>query len=168
MLSASVTKIHDGAFYGCKKLTSVVIPKGVTNIGPYAFESCEALETVSLPSSLNTIGYEAFRYCKAITTIKSYSIDPFSVSNAFESSIYSNATVYVPTDYKEDYEDTPGWDKFQNIVESDEIEPDPEDVVQRNGMAWGDVNDDGTVDVADISTIISIMAAKARRQEVED
>ena len=33
-----------------------------------------------------------------------------------------------------------------------------------NGEKWGDVNDDGTVDVADIATIISIMAANARLQ----
>ena len=34
--------------------------------------------------------------------------------------------------------------------------------------ASADVNGDGTVDVADIATIIDVMAARARRQEVED
>lgn len=170
MLSSSVTRIHEKAFYNCKKLTSIVIAKGVTYIGSQAFESCEALESVSLPSTLNKIDYSAFRSCKALTTIKSYSIDPFSVSGVFESSIYSKATVYVPIDMKEDYEDTPGWENFTNIVESDEIEPDLEDLEYKRiyDHKKFDVNGDGVVDVADIASIITEMAASARELKSED
>lgn len=39
----------------------------------------------------------------------------------------------------------------------------------KNGEKWGDVNNDGIVDVADIATIISIMASQARLQmEMEE
>ena len=37
----------------------------------------------------------------------------------------------------------------------------------KNGEKWGDVNNDGVVDVSDIATIISIMAAQARMQMME-
>lgn len=43
-----------------------------------------------------------------------------------------------------------------------EPEPEPE---HTNGKIWGDVNNDGNVDVADIATIISIMADNARQQK---
>ena len=53
-------------------------------------------------------------------------------------------------------------------IGSDEPGPDSDDK-PKNGEKWGDVNNDGTVDVADIATIISIMAANARQQmEVEE
>ena len=37
----------------------------------------------------------------------------------------------------------------------------------KNGDKWGDVNNDGVVDVADIATIINIMATNARLQQTE-
>lgn len=44
-------------------------------------------------------------------------------------------------------------------------EPGPQpELEHKNGEKWGDVNNDGSVDVADIATIISIMAANARQQ----
>lgn len=45
--------------------------------------------------------------------------------------------------------------------------PNPDE--HHNGEKWGDVNNDGEVDVADIATIIDIMAASARQQvEMEE
>ena len=36
----SVTTIGEGAFYGCRRLTEVVIPEGATAIRPEAFCKC--------------------------------------------------------------------------------------------------------------------------------
>ena len=49
-----VTEIGDGAFEGCKKLTSVTIPAGVTEIGYNAFKGCKKL-TELLVSKGNSV-----------------------------------------------------------------------------------------------------------------
>ena len=93
-LPASVTKIEDGAFFGCsqlesitfpensmlteigmsafshcKSLKSVVIPKGVTLISQSAFESCEALSEVTIPYGVTTICSYVFSGCTSLRTI---------------------------------------------------------------------------------------------------
>ena len=63
----SVTKIGNGAFYGCKNLTEINIPESVTEIGDDAFNSCENLKEIIFqnPSSLNQmkLGENAFSGC---------------------------------------------------------------------------------------------------------
>ena len=55
------------------------------------------------------------------------------------------------------------------VTPDPEPEPEPEpDPNRKNGEKWGDVNNDNVVDVADIATIISIMAESARQQMMMD
>ena len=88
--------------------------------------------------------------------------------------------LYVPRGTKAKYEATDGWKNFTNIIETDfKDEPKGDvngdqtvdvadiasviDVMAKGGTdAAADVNSDGVVDVADIATIISEMAARAR------
>ncbi|MBQ6339520.1 MAG: leucine-rich repeat domain-containing protein [Kiritimatiellae bacterium] len=42
------TMIGYGAFYGCSRLTSIVLPNSVTNIGKYAFYNCRGLKSVTM------------------------------------------------------------------------------------------------------------------------
>ncbi len=55
-----VTYIGDGAFSGCRGLTSVTVPENVTGIGSYAFSLCSGLKTVTMPESVKTVGSYAF------------------------------------------------------------------------------------------------------------
>lgn len=65
---------------------------------------------------------------------------------------------------------------ISKYYETEEVEttltignPSPNPDEHHNGEKWGDVNNDGKVDVADIATIIDIMAASARQQvEMEE
>ena len=56
----SVTGIGNGAFEGCRGLTSVTIPNSVTSIGGEAFNACTSLTSISIPSSVTYIGGLAF------------------------------------------------------------------------------------------------------------
>ena len=55
-----VTKIGEGAFFGCEKLTSVTIREGVTEIGDHAFAHCDNLDKVVLPSTIKNVSDDAF------------------------------------------------------------------------------------------------------------
>ena len=59
-----VTRIGKYAFYGCKSITSVIIPNGVTSIGQSAFPSCTALRSVTIPNSVTSIEWQAFSGCR--------------------------------------------------------------------------------------------------------
>ncbi len=54
------TVIAPDAFRTCKKLTSIVLPKGITEIPDGAFAGCWGLEKVNMPHGLKRIGKRAF------------------------------------------------------------------------------------------------------------
>ncbi|MBR2196369.1 MAG: leucine-rich repeat protein [Salinivirgaceae bacterium] len=70
-ITYSVIEILGSAFYNCKSLKTVIVPKSVTYIGDYAFYNCSELTTVVIPNSVTNIGRAAFDsdnvkiYCEA-------------------------------------------------------------------------------------------------------
>ena len=64
-----LTSIGNSAFEGCKKLTSVKIPKSVLTIGGKAFYGCNKLTSVNIPAEVETIGPGAFSACAALEWI---------------------------------------------------------------------------------------------------
>lgn len=70
---SSVTKIGERAFYGCDKLTKIVIPGNVVEIGTEAFRGCTMLnqlvfQGISSDPAL-TIGESAFYGCTSLTSL---------------------------------------------------------------------------------------------------
>ena len=68
-VECSVTSIGDDAFYGCRNLASITIPKSVTTIGGRAFYGCTSLTSITIPENVTSIGYEAFSNCWGFTSI---------------------------------------------------------------------------------------------------
>ena len=69
VLSDTITKIGDGAFSGCSKLTRITIPDGVMSIGNYAFYECSKLTSVTIGNSVTSIGQSAFDECRSLTNV---------------------------------------------------------------------------------------------------
>ncbi|MGN1444374.1 MAG: leucine-rich repeat protein [Acutalibacteraceae bacterium] len=64
-----VTRIDDGAFSGCNRLTGVTIPDTVRAIADEAFESCDRLKTVKMGNNIQEIGAYAFSDCVSLESI---------------------------------------------------------------------------------------------------
>lgn len=65
-MPSTVTRIYDGAFGGCEKITGIRFSNKITSITYQAFAGCSSLLSVELPSSLKTIEDKAFLDCTDI------------------------------------------------------------------------------------------------------
>ena len=66
---ADVAAIGNGAFSGCKGLTSLVIPSTISSIGSSAFSYCSNLTEISIPNSVTSIESSTFQSCKSLTSL---------------------------------------------------------------------------------------------------
>ena len=65
----TVKSIGMQAFVWCSSLKSVTIPEGVTSIGESTFWGCESMEELILPSTLKSIGPENFYRCDSLKSL---------------------------------------------------------------------------------------------------
>lgn len=158
-----VTAIGDNAFRKCTSLKTVNIGTNVTNIGQYAFYA-SGLTSVTIPDNVTAIKANAFGSCnsltsviigKGVTTIASLAFDSpltsvtcnavtpptLSNTNAFRTSTYDNATLFVPAASLNAYKTASGWRYFANIQGI-------------GGTAVGDMDGNGSLDVTDITLLI--------------
>ena len=67
-----VTSIGDSAFFGCKTIKEITLPKSIKKIGAYAFYG-SSLQSITLQEGITFIGECAFSNCTGLTMI---SVDP--------------------------------------------------------------------------------------------
>ena len=124
-IPGSVTSICNGAFWECSSLKTVVIPDGVSTIGEGAFRNCFNLVSVDIPNSVTSIGSSAFGNCNNLTQITSGIENPFAIDDYVflcdDKDLYATATLIVPAGKKSAYQNTAGWNKFQNIYHVDGV-----------------------------------------------
>ncbi|MBQ4071871.1 MAG: leucine-rich repeat protein [Clostridia bacterium] len=70
-IPATVTKIHDRAFYECVELEAITFVGGEGDmvIGNEAFYGCKKITEIVLPDNVKTIGTEAFYGCSELVAI---------------------------------------------------------------------------------------------------
>jgi hypothetical protein len=113
-----VTGIGYQAFKNCTSLTAVTIPEGVSMLLNESFAGCTSLTKITLPSTMYSIYNNAFTGCTGLTSITCLSETARSFNaNNFDTSTYSNATLYVPQGSKSSYQSTAAWSQFSNIQE---------------------------------------------------
>ena len=127
-------------FWKCSGLTNVIIPEGITYIGGLAFEDCTSLQTVTLPKSLKEIDMSAFFSCDVLTDVYYNGTD-----EDWENIIF--------------YEDEVGSVGLAGIT------------IHTQGTsaayAKGDTNNDGSVDIADATSILTAYACSAANLTVD-
>ena len=65
----NVTSIGERAFYGCDRLTEIIIPNSVISIGEHAFSKCNSLIDVVIPDSVTNIKSMAFYDCADLASV---------------------------------------------------------------------------------------------------
>lgn len=146
-LGDRIQSISNHTFNGCRMLETLVIPSSVSSIGNGAFFKCENLKTINLPSNVESIGANAFANCTKIETLEVHRITPpLLTSEAFTTTTYNNALLYVSEIAIDDYLSADYWKKFKNVNTLPWEWP--------NGMLRGDINRDGTVSVSDVTLLV--------------
>ena len=94
-------------------LTSVSIPNCITSIGNSAFFACSSLSSIIIPNDVTSIGEHAFQDCHSLNTIYCYAVNSPTIWNT----TFTNyeATLYVPCEALEDYQQHEIWGQFKNI-----------------------------------------------------
>ena len=147
-IPGSVRRIGNGAFSGCRYLTTVNLSEGIKEIGNSAFSRC-SIKELSLPASVEQIGDYVFSGCSSLTTVYCYAVTPPSCTeNSFNPEIREAVVFYVPEGCCEAYEASPGW----NSVTIREIGDDTGISSPEYGPYRPFVEDDKVWKVGDITT----------------
>ena len=67
--NAIIEKATNTLIYGCK---NTIIPNSVTKIGDGAFRECTKLTSITIPDTVKEIAYDAFWYCYDLKIIRGY------------------------------------------------------------------------------------------------
>ena len=171
VVPATVTSPNDGLTYTVQGIDEyfcqsvdveeVTVSEGITTIDRLAFDYCEQLRKLTLPSTLRTIGACMISNCPNLKVICSMAEEaPLTVDyglardyqlNTSSQADYDKIKLYVPEGGWDSYRRE--WPRFSHVYAKDFSEDENDE-----NLMTGDVNGDGKVDVADIATIISIIA----------
>lgn len=100
------------------KVTYEGVTYNVTTIGYKAFYGSESVTNVRIPSSVVLIDAQAFAECSQLTTV--YMEEPAALDET--SFDYANITLYVPELMKDGFLEVLYYDRFKEIVETDEFD----------------------------------------------
>ena len=118
--------IGHNAFLSINELNTITIPNSVERLETSAFAGCNSLTTITLPSNISYIGVGALNCC-GLTSIVSKSSTPPTAYNSLWEYGYDNSfmgvnrdiPIYIPIGTIDAYSNAPGWDYFNNFIESE-------------------------------------------------
>ena len=68
-IGSSITGIGDGAFAGCGKIETLVLPSKVTSIGDYVCMGCTSLKNVTFDGTISTLPIGTFKGCSSLNSV---------------------------------------------------------------------------------------------------
>lgn len=118
----TVNAIGSGAFHNCTLLNTVVLPNTVTQLEDFAFEGA-SLRDITLPSSCK-VGNRTFALCEKLRDVVVKAQTPSTLAeDAFSSTAYSKAKLWVPTGRHTTYSKTSAWSNFAHISGMEAAQP---------------------------------------------
>ena len=107
-------------------------------------DGCKSLESLVIGSKVEAIGSLAFYSCSKLTSVtcKATTVPLLAGQACFNNETYKNATLQVPRSAEQDYRQAAFWKNFKTIVGIDIHLP-------------GDVNADGSINIADVNALIA-------------
>ncbi len=150
-LPSSVNTIGEYGFYSCRFLENIELKSSLTTIKEGAFRLCRALKSITVPSSVTVLGDNLFVACSSMEAFLFYAPTPLEISPSTFTDDDFDVPLYVLERALDDYKNAPYWSQFKTIL------PISSDVVP--GLV-GDVNDDGFINMTDVTLIINYILGK--------
>ena len=98
-ISEGCEEIPWGCFYNCSMVKKIVLPESLYSVGEKAFYGCAGMEDI---------------YCAAENP-------PAAYDNSFEGMRLVSCRLHVPVGSREKYKQSPGWERFFEIVEDSTV-----------------------------------------------
>lgn len=127
--NSAVSHIGQYTFANCTDLETIELPDGVVDIDMCSFGGCSSLESITFGTQLKKIDYHAFEegnnrttqpahiICRNIIPPGFYtSVAGWPEVDPFESNVYLQSTLTVPSSALESYRTAPIWQKFSSIL----------------------------------------------------
>lgn len=73
-----VTEIEAEAFKDAVMIDEIILPEGIRTIGEGAFFGCRGLSTITIPATVTAIGQKAFSGCSGLTKVEGYRLTTVS------------------------------------------------------------------------------------------
>ena len=158
------TTVGSYTFYGCTNLKNVTLPKNLKKIMSYTFYGCTSLTSVDIPAQIEIIDDRAFYECTSLDSIDL----PASLTKLGARVFYNDThltNIYVPDTvtsigaqcfYPMDIQKTLTVDCVENSYAATYCE---NNLVEYKTYVFGDFNNDGTVNVRDVTALQEYMVS---------
>lgn len=160
----TVQQIGEQAFYQCNALRCIRLPEGITEISTRMFYHCTALQKISIPDSVRHIAPGAFQGCTSLTAVVlperliSVGESAFADCSRLQQILFRSVACTL------DSSETTFPEQAILVSEPNGSFRNYADTYQRSfvalPIAYGDVDDDGKIDVSD-AVLILVAYAKS-------